>query len=800
MHSHSKQSLKTKRPTAIDTVDAPTTATATELADLGSSALVDALISRNPDPVIVLRWEDPDPAVCPVASVNDGLTRLTGYSESELVGQTTGVVGQLFATPSNKLRARNAVATGKADNLTSSFIAKDGNNLAVDATIIPVAGVDGRPGYLVIFLHDVTELKRSADVGESAEQDIRNILTSARCIVWHAIVEAIDGCYAWTFETANEDAAIKWLPVDIDEEEEFFAAFVRSVHPEDQPAMDRNCGEALRTGASAYSHEFRCLLASGEYRWIAEDVQIESLGDSNWRLIGVCVDITEQKEAKEELAEERHLLRTLIDNLPDCIYFKDTKSRFIISNSYNARVMGEESEDKLIGKTDFDFFPYEIAAEYYMDELSIIQSGIPMINKEELVSLNGDRQIWHLSTKVPLRDGAGNVIGLVGISRDVTAQKQMEEEREQLLVEAIDRADRDPLTGLWNHRAFQRRLEEEADLATARETSVGILLMDMENFKFFNDAYGHTVGDDVLCEVARTLRAACRDEDILARFGGDEFAVLMPLKDPSGAEALAKKIAESLDELCYRPRGFDAIVPIRVSWGLAVYPDEAGARLDALSLADGRLMRAKSGIGEAGELMERLSAQLSASVKGFNMLSSLVNAVDNKDRYTRRHSEDVLLYALQIAIELGLGDAVCHTIQVAALLHDVGKIGVPDHILRKPARLTPEEYESIKLHPTMGAIIVSSVPGFEDALPAVRHHHERWDGLGYPDGLEAENAPLIARILAVADAFSAMTTDRPYRKGMDHRIALRLLEEGAGTQWDPTLVKAFIAARKRHRP
>ena len=794
MQSQSKQRPKATEPATKIAVHETTVA---ELAELDPSVLVESLIARNPDPVMVLQWADPDPANCPVVSVNENLTRLTGYAAEELVGRTGTIIAQLFATPSAKRRARNAVATGKSEHIASSMIDREGRRLFVDATLIPIAGSAGRAGHLILFLHDVTDLKRSADQGESAEQDIRSILTSARCIVWHAWVVRRGGFYEWGYETANDEAALKWLPVDVAEGEKFFEAFVRSVHPDDRERIDNNSRVAIESGDSGYSQEFRCRLTTGEYRWVAEDVHVEEAGDGNWRLIGVCIDITEQKKAKEDLAEERNLLRTLIDNLPDCIYFKDTKSRFLAVNTYDARQLGEDAPENLIGKTDYDFFPYEQATEYYMDELAIIQSGIPMLNKEERVSLPVGRDIWHLSTKVPLRDAAGNVVGLVGISRDITAQKQLEMEREEHLAEAIDRADRDPLTGLWNHRAFHRRLEEEADLATARETSLGILVMDMENFKFFNDAYGHMVGDDVLCEVARTLRAACRAEDTLARLGRDEFAVLMPLKNTDDAEALANKITGSLDEIGYRPQGFDAVVPIRVSSGLAVYPVEAPARLDALSLADGRLMRAKSGIGEAGELMERLSAQLSASVKGFNMLAALVNAVDNKDRYTRRHSEDVLLYALQIAIELGLDEAVCHTIQVSALLHDVGKIGVPDHVLRKPARLTPEEYEAVKLHPTMGAIIVSSVPGFEDALPAVRYHHERWDGLGYPEGLEGPETPLLARILAVADAFSAMTTDRPYRKGMHQRLALQVLEEGAGTQWDPGLVKAFITARKR---
>ncbi len=177
------------------------------------------------------------------------------------------------------------------------------------------------------------------------------------------------------------------------------------------------------------------------------------------------------------------------------------------------------------------------------------------------------------------------------------------------------------------------------------------------------------------------------------------------------------------------------------------------------------------------------------------MLDALVTAVDNKDRYTRKHSEDVMAYCRQIAQGLGLDEKTQRHIQTAGLLHDVGKIGVPDHILRKPGRLTGAEFQAIQQHPMMGAIIVAAVPGFEATLDAVRHHHERWDGHGYPFGLRGAEIPLSARLMAVADAYSAMTTDRPYRKGMSAGEARAVLEEGAGTQWDPVCVAAFLQAQ-----
>lgn len=182
----------------------------------------------------------------------------------------------------------------------------------------------------------------------------------------------------------------------------------------------------------------------------------------------------------------------------------------------------------------------------------------------------------------------------------------------------------------------------------------------------------------------------------------------------------------------------------------------------------------------------------------FEVLDALITAVDNKDHYTRKHSEDVTEYALWIAAELGLPEETMRTLRIGGLLHDVGKIGVPDEILRKPGRLTPEEFENMKRHPRLGELIVGGIPGMESILDVVRSHHERWDGKGYPDQLSGEQIPFMGRLLAVADAFSAMTTDRPYRKGLAFDAALEEIRANIGTQFDPIMAEAFLSAFEKH--
>jgi len=531
-------------------------------------------------------------------------------------------------------------------------------------------------------------------------------------------------------------------------------------------------------------------------------------------------DITAQREAERErtLAErERERLadhvRLLLESSGEGIFGLDLDGRCTFFNRTAARMFGLSPAEAL-GRDLYALLRRcrTNGAPCPPEECPIFQS----LHRGREIRVDGEI-LWRADGScfptqlscVPLFEG-GVQHGVVVTVVDVSERRALEAERERLLnqteallAEATARADRDPLTGLLNHRAFHRKLEEETERAGRDGTFLAVAMLDLDHFKFFNDAYGHPVGDDALRRVADALRQSCRPYDTPARFGGDEFAVLMPGVGRAEAEAVAARLARGLEGLSIRPPGSGEDVPLRLSVGLAVFPDEGLSRVDAVALADKRLYLAKSGGGAAGAESadaERVRGQMRGAVEGFSMLDALVTAVDNKDRYTRRHSEDVLVYSLEIARALGLDEAARQTVAAAALLHDVGKIGVPDAVLRKPGRLTDEEMETVKHHPVMGAVMVGAVPGLAETLDAIRHHHERWDGAGYPDGLRGEAIPLVARLLAVADAFSAMTSDRPYRKGMDPARARRLMEEGAGTQWDPACVAAFLQHSERARP
>ena len=392
----------------------------------------------------------------------------------------------------------------------------------------------------------------------------------------------------------------------------------------------------------------------------------------------------------------------------------------------------------------------------------------------------------------PAFDSLGQMVRLSGVTQDITTRKLDQAYMVNALREAEERADRDPLTGLLNHRAFQKRLQEESSRARREGSHLALLLLDIDDFKFFNDVYGYLEGDGALVTVAKALLSACRSYDTVARFGGDIFALIMPGAGCDSPSDIETRLRTALGEIKVQPSDAKCEIPINISIGASIL-SPLSISTDVLKRAEERLETIKTG-GAAESEADIVRASASSLCSGFSMLDALVTAVDNKDRYTRTHSEDVMAYSLIIARALHLSEGELETVAVAALLHDVGKIGVPDSILRKPGKLTADEYEAMKQHPEMGAIMVAAVAGLEKCVVAVRHHHERWDGQGYPGKLNGHETPLIARLMAVADGYSAMTTSRPYRAGMSPDLAQSILRDGRGTQWDPDCVNAFLTA------
>ncbi|HEU4673837.1 MAG TPA: diguanylate cyclase [Candidatus Limnocylindrales bacterium] len=360
-------------------------------------------------------------------------------------------------------------------------------------------------------------------------------------------------------------------------------------------------------------------------------------------------------------------------------------------------------------------------------------------------------------------------------------------------IQLLESTRRDALTGLLNHGAVVEALTGQVDEARRRGGGITVAIVDLDNLGLLNETYGHAAGDRALTEVVRLLRETAAEGATIGRYGPDEFLLVAPGPAAAELEPSLERLRDRLADLALTFESSERL-PVTVSAGICAYPTNGESVTTLLSVAALTLDEAKA---SGGDTIRVAGARAGAAdTRSFDVFHGLVIAVDTKDRYTRRHSEDVARYADFIAERLELDHDTRRALHTAALLHDVGKIGIPDQILRKPGRLTPGEYDTLKQHVALGDMIVRDLPNIDLIRAGVRHHHERWDGDGYLDRLAAEEIPLIARILAVGDAFSAMTTTRPYRKGMPVEDALRRLEDAAGTQLDEHLALLFVEAMR----
>jgi len=359
--------------------------------------------------------------------------------------------------------------------------------------------------------------------------------------------------------------------------------------------------------------------------------------------------------------------------------------------------------------------------------------------------------------------------------------------------ELLEASRRDALTGSLNHGTAVAELAGLLETAGGAGAPVGVALLDVDNFRLLNATYGHDAGDRALVEVTRVLRAEVSQATILGRFGPDEFILIAPPACVHDLEPAIDRLRAQVGELTLQ-FGASERLPVTVSGGISYAPVNGQAATELLAVAARALTEAKVSGGNTVRVANMTSDDLAmAQRSSFDVLTGLVAAVDTKDHYTKQHSEDVARYAVFLADRLGLGPDERRSIELAGLLHDVGKIAIPDAILRKPGPLTTDEYAIVKQHVWLGDAIVRDLPNVETIRAGVRHHHERWDGGGYLDGLAGEDIPLIARIVSVADAFSAMTTTRPYRKAISVSDALGRLRAAAGSQLDPRLVAEFVA-------
>jgi len=375
-------------------------------------------------------------------------------------------------------------------------------------------------------------------------------------------------------------------------------------------------------------------------------------------------------------------------------------------------------------------------------------------------------------------------------------------------------AFRDSHTGLYNHRYLQQAIESEFSRAQRYNYPFSVIMLDLDYFKSINDAYSHHFGDLVLKQFARQIKKMVRKYDIVIRFGGEEFLIISPGIDRSAALDLSQKILDVITSTNFGNNVYN--VKLKLSIAVASYPEnKVGRGIDLIELVDKILNKAKedggnrvysfadiklnSNILEENEdqVVKFLRTKINRLHKRANQsliesVFAFARTIKLKDQYTGEHVENTMYYATEIANKLGMSKSEIENVKRASMLHDLGKIGISEKILLKKSSLSDKEFAHIKKHPQIGADILRPIQSLHSIIPLVLYHHERWDGMGYPRGLKKEEIPLGARIVAIADVYQALVSDRPYRKALPKNRAKEIIKDGSGSQFDPSIAGLFL--------
>jgi len=490
------------------------------------------------------------------------------------------------------------------------------------------------------------------------------------------------------------------------------------------------------------------------------DIEMTPLIEKNKSVSGkifILKNITEKIKMQKTLEESEKKYRSIFENSLDGIYQSTLDGMYIDTNQALVKMLGYENREELMLKNiKTDIYAYEEDRPDIENRDSAFETM--------LMKKNGEK-IW-----VEINSRAVSVNGIPkyfeGIVRNIESRKISEEKIKYI-------SFHDHLTGLYNRYFFE---EELVRLDSRRLYPTSLILADINGLKLINDAFGHKKGDEILIGAAKIFKECFRKEDIVSRWGGDEFCMILPNTDEQTALKIAERIQNKFSE------NFIDNFELSLSFGVSTKTSEDTSYEEIVKMTEDKMFRHK--------LMNKQSAHS-------NIITSLCKALEERNYETLEHAHRMSVYAGIIGKELALDQEKLDELSLLAALHDIGKISISDNIVLKPGKLTAEEFEIMKKHSEVGYRIAKSTPELKAIAKGILTHQERWDGTGYPLQLKGEEIPLIARIIAVVDAFDAMVSDRPYRSALSVEKAIEELKTGAGTQFDKNIVEKFLGIIKR---
>ena len=521
----------------------------------------------------------------------------------------------------------------------------------------------------------------------------------------------------------------------------------------------------------SYSMEKRIIRPDGSIIWVHMIIAPMTLKESG-ETDHICImeDITERKEAENALAESERNKSVLLSHLQGLAYRcsndNERTIQFISEGCYD--LSGYRPEN-LLANRDLSFA--DLTAPEYREILRnewarILPLRLPFRYEYEIVTSAGERK-WVLEIGKGIYDSNDDAEALEGIVLDITEIKMRENQIQYM-------GNHDFMTGLYNRSYYDDmmdRLDSSEDCLP-----LSILIADINGVRFVNDVAGHTEGDLLIIRTAKLIQGCCREGYVLARTGGDEFGIMMPNTSKEEAAVMARKITETVGNFnkAAENHKFDI--------SLSVGCNTKETRRESIS----HIGKIAAEYMNNRKLLDHKSSHSA-------LLESYKTTMYERSQETQEHAERIARVSKKIGEKLNLPQKSLDEIELFAMLHDIGKIGVDDRILKKPGKLTEEEWVGMKKHPEIGSRIARSSPEIENIADYILSHHERWDGKGYPRGLKGEEIPLLSRILSVADAYDAMTEDRIYREGMSREEALAEIKQNAGTQFDPAITRIFLA-------
>ncbi len=470
-------------------------------------------------------------------------------------------------------------------------------------------------------------------------------------------------------------------------------------------------------------------------------------------------DITEKKQAQKFLLEEKERFKNIIDSAPFG-YYRIGKNRLWEYVNPEWERMHLLKFEEVIGKS-FEITQSMDMIEKARENVETVFSGKKLKGEFSRITMNG--KIEHHTFNIQPVEIDGEIVAIEGFINDITEQKNKEERINYL-------NSHDDLTGLFSRSYFEKALK---DLDKEENCPISVIVVDTNGLKVINDNYGHAMGDEFLKSCANILLENCRKEDFVSRWGGDEFIIILPKTNKIEANEICKRISET--------NGYVQNLPISMATGIGV-KERIGEDIRGI-------------LKEAEDAMykHKLSEKGSSS---YGIIDSLLGTLAQKSHETREHTYRMQKHGIQIAKKLELSETEMDNLNLSILMHDIGKISISEKILMKEELLTPSDWEEINQHPIKGYQIALSTNYFAHIAENIYSHHERWDGNGYPRGLKNNNIPLMARIIAVIDAYDVMSNGSSYKAKMPKDLIIQEFEETSGKQFDPKIVNAFISILK----